>query len=210
MCCSEHLKKRIGVMGGSFDPFHSGHLIIAQDAIEQLNLSEVVFVPAAVPPHKQEKEQVRADQRFEMVQRALKDVSNCSVSDAELQRGGVSYTCDTMQALLAEWSEAHLFMIIGSDTLVDLHNWYRIDDLLELCDVATFLRPGEDDLGTIRSKIELNNLQKEKLMSTVFHAHLIEISSTEIRNRVADGRSIRAMVPPEVEHYIYENGLYRD
>lgn len=210
MCSSVNPKKRIGIMGGSFDPLHSGHLIVAQDAIEHLSLSEVVFVPAAVPPHKQNRKQVSAAQRFEMVQRAVEPVPFFSVSGIELNRGGVSYSIDTINALRAAWPEAELVLIIGSDTVVDLHNWYRIDDLLKLCKVATFLRPGEDDLRVIRKKIELNEQQKEMLINMVFHAHLIEISSTEIRDRVADGKSIHAMVPAEVEQYIYEKGLYRD
>lgn len=210
MNSSAVLKKRIGVMGGSFDPLHSGHIIIAQDAIEHLDLAEVVFIPAAVPPHKQNREQVGGEQRFKMVEEALAKVPNCRVSDIEIKRGGVSYTIDTVQALLTEWPDAELVLIIGSDTVVDLHTWYRIDDLLELCEVATFLRPGEEQIQSIRKKINLSKRQTEQLMNNVFHAHLIEISSTEIRMRVRSGKSIRSMVPPEVEEYIYEKGLYRD
>ena len=197
-------------MGGSFDPLHSGHIIIAQDALEQLGLSEVLFIPAAIPPHKRELKQVSAAQRLEMVDRALAEVSGCSVCDIELKRGGVSYTIDTVRALQGERPDAELVMIIGSDTVVDLHTWYRIDDLLELCEVATFLRPGKDDVRSIREQMNLNESQKDLLMGNMFRAHLIEISSTEIRMRVKSGKNIRSMVPPEVEAYIYEHGLYRD
>lgn len=201
--------KRIGIMGGSFDPVHVGHLIIAQDAVERLELSEVVFIPAAIPPHKQHIQQVGAEHRLEMLKLATEADIRFSVSDIELQRGGVSYTVDTLRELQEARPDADWVLIVGSDNLVDLHNWYKIDELLDLCEIATFLRPGESSLEMIASKVMLPESRKESLLRNVVEAHLIEVSSTEIRMRVAEGLSVRYLVPPEVEMYMFEHGLYR-
>ncbi len=201
--------KRIGIMGGSFDPVHSGHLIIAQDAVEKLDLSEVVFIPASIPPHKRHLRQVSVEHRSNMMKLAVESDLRFSVSDLELSRGGISYTFDTIREFRNAYPGAELFMIVGSDTLVDLHNWHRIEVLLELCEVASFIRPGEDDLDAIAEKIKLGGEQKDRLLRNVFGAHLIGVSSTEIRRRVAEGLSVRYLTPPEVEMYIFEHGLYQ-
>ncbi|WP_372806818.1 nicotinate-nucleotide adenylyltransferase [Pontiella sp.] len=201
--------KRIGIMGGSFDPVHVGHLIIAQDAAERLELSEVIFIPAAIPPHKQHVQQVDAEHRLNMLRLAVETDIRFSVSDTEFQRGGVSYTIDTIRSMREEHPGAGLVLIVGSDTLVDLHNWYKIDELLNLCEVATFLRPGERCLDAIAEKVNVPEEHRKRLLKNVIEAHLVEISSTEIRMRIAEGLGIRYLVPPEVEMYIYEHGLYR-
>lgn len=196
-------------MGGSFDPVHMGHLVIAQDAVERLELAELVFIPAAIPPHKQHLLQVEPKHRLNMLRLAVEADIRFSVSDIEVERGGVSYTVDTIRALKEKYPKDELFLIVGSDTLVDLHNWHRIDELLAQCQVATFLRPGEAELEEIQRKIGLSGEQKQRLLANVVETHRIGISSTEIRMRVAEGMGIRYLVPPEVEMYIYEHGLYR-
>lgn len=206
---SQSSDRRIGIIGGSFDPVHMGHLIIAQDAAERLELSEVVFIPAAVPPHKQHLTQVDAEHRLNMIRMAVESDIRFSVSDVEIQRGGVSYTVDTIRELKAERPDADWVLVVGSDTLVDLHNWYKIDELLDLCEVATFLRPGENDLEEIVGKVLVTERHKQNLLENMVGAHQVEISSTEIRMRVTEGLSIRYLVPPEVEMYIFEHGLYR-
>ncbi|HEY5621471.1 MAG TPA: nicotinate-nucleotide adenylyltransferase, partial [Pontiella sp.] len=187
--------KRIGIMGGSFDPVHVGHLIMAQDAIDRLELSGVVFIPAAIPPHKQHLQQVNAEHRINMLRLATEADLRLSVSDIELKRGGVSYTIDTIRALQQEQPGVEWILTVGSDTLVDLHNWYKIDELLSLCEVATFLRPGESCLDEIAEKVLVADVHKEKLLSNVVEAHLIALSSTEIRMRIAEGLGIRYLVP---------------
>lgn len=201
--------KRIGLFGGSFDPVHIGHLIIAQDAAERLELSEVVFVPAAIPPHKQHLQQVSAEHRVNMLNLSTETDIRFSVSEMELSRGGVSYTFDTVSDFRSERPDVEPFLIVGSDTLVDLHNWYNIDELLQLCKVASFMRPGESDLDIISEKVQLDRSNKEMVLENVFESHMVGISSSEIRMRVAEGLSIKYLVPPEVEMYIFEHGLYR-
>jgi len=202
-------KIRIGIMGGSFDPLHIGHLIVAQDAVEYLGLSEVVFIPAAIPPHKQHLQRIDSEHRLKMLRLAVESNPKFSVSDVEVQRGGVSYTIDTLKTLHKVYPDAALLLIVGSDTLVDLHTWHKVEEILELCEVATFLRPGEDSLEAIAEKIPLPEKQKQPLLQNVIDAHRIEISSSEIRRRLTEGLDIRYLVPPEVETYINEHSLYQ-
>ena len=207
---TQSIARRIGILGGTFDPVHIGHLIIAQDALERFELSEVVFIPAAFPPHKRHLQQVDVQHRYNMLKLATEVDLRFSVSDLEVQRGGVSYTIDTIRHLRFERPDVQWVLIVGSDTLVDLRSWYKIDDLLELCDFASFMRPGEHDFAEIEKKLQWMPIQRrETLLSNLVEAHLVEISSTEIRMRVAEGLGIRYLVPPEVEMYICEHGLYR-
>ncbi|MEA2069439.1 MAG: nicotinate (nicotinamide) nucleotide adenylyltransferase, partial [Verrucomicrobiota bacterium] len=154
---------------------------------------------------------VRVDARHRLAMLKLATESNprFSVSDIELRRGGVSYTVDTLRAMRDIHPDAALFLIVGSDTLVDLHAWHRTNEILELCEVATLLRPGEDSLEAIAEKIQLPAEQREHLLRNVVDAHRIEVSSSEIRMRLAEGLGIRYLVPPEEESYIYEHGLYQ-
>jgi len=188
---------------------HLGHLIIAQDAAEHLGLSEVVFIPAAVPPHKQDVQQVAAEHRLNMLRLAVQEDDRFSVSDIEIQRGGLSYSADTVEALAATYHNTDLFFIVGSDTLVELHTWRRIEELLQMCTVATIMRPGTDSLECISEKIRVPEKYREVLMENVIASHRIGISSSEIRRRNAAGKSIGYLVPPAVEAYIYEHGLYK-
>lgn len=199
--------ERIGVFGGSFDPVHMGHLTIAQDAVEQLELDRLIFVPAAVPPHKQSHTLADGKHRLEMLRLAAESNPAFEVSDMELKRGGVSYTFETMQQVQAEHPGAELFFIIGLDSLVELHLWRDIDALLEQCTVVPFARGGENPQDAA-DKIRLSGDWKAKLMKRLIRIHEIEISASEIRMRLAEGLSIRYLVPPEVEMYIFEHGLY--
>ena len=204
---SENRPERIGVFGGSFDPVHMGHLTIAQDAVEQLELDRLIFVPAAVPPHKQEKVLTEGRHRFEMLQLATESNLSFEVSDMELQRGGVSYTFDTMQQIQFEHPGAELFFIVGLDWLTILHAWKNVDQLLENWTIVPFARGGEDP-ARVAEQIRLPEPWKAKLMERLIRIHEVEISASEIRMRLAEGLSIRYLVPPEVEMYIAEHHLY--
>lgn len=201
--------RRIGLFGGSFDPIHIGHLIIAQDAADQLGLDEVLFIPAAVPPHKRHRERASDEARLAMVKLAVESNPLFSVSEVEVERGGISYTYETVADLAREHRGCGLFLIIGSDTLVDLHNWYKIDELATLCEFCSFMRPGESDPDQIRQKIGLSPKLKERVISNMFESRMIGISSSEIRSRIAAGQGIRYLVPAAVENFILEHGLYR-
>ena len=204
---SENKSERIGVFGGSFDPVHMGHLTIAQDAVEQLELDRLIFVPAAVPPHKQGCTLAEGRHRLAMLELATEANLSFEVSDMELQRGGLSFTVDTMTQIQADHPGAELFFIVGLDSLTILHSWRNVGKLLEMCTVVPFARGGED-AARVAAQIQLPGDWETRLLERMIRIHEIEISASEIRMRLAEGLSIRYLVPPEVEMYIAEHGLY--
>jgi nicotinate-nucleotide adenylyltransferase len=202
-----HDRKRIGVFGGSFDPVHIGHLIIAQDAVEQLELDQLIFVPAAVSPFKQHAHPVDGRHRLEMLHLATEDNLKFEVSDLELVRGGVSYTVDTMEHLAGDHPDADLFFIVGLDSLVEMHRWVRVKDLFKTCTVVPFGRGGQDP-SDIMEQSDLPDEWKKRLMERLIRIHEIEVSASEIRMRIAEGLSIQTLVPAPVAMYIAEHHLY--
>lgn len=195
------------MFGGSFDPVHIGHLIIAQDAVEQLELDRLIFVPAAVSPLKQHRAPVEGRHRLEMIRRATADNLRFDVSGIEVERGGVSYTIDTVLQLQAENPQAELFFIVGLDSLKELHRWVRVDELLESCTVVPLGRGGESP-DRVAKECQLPEAWKTKLLKRLIRIHEVEVSASEIRMRIAEGLSIQTLVPAEVGMYIAEHNLY--
>lgn len=200
---------RLGVFGGTFNPVHMGHLIMAQDALEAFDLSKVIFVPCAQPPHKPARDLASASHRLAMLKAALEGDLRFEVSDIELQRGGISYTVDTMRAVAAEHPGVELFFIIGADSLPELHLWRDIEALLALCRIITIARPGVDLEALKAGALKLREPWPARLYADIRLGHLVDVSSTDVRYRAAEGMSIRYLVPPEVDMYIAEHSLYR-
>lgn len=190
---------RIGLLGGTFDPIHYGHLIAAEQVREQLSLEEVWFLPASVPPHKQDAAVTSASHRLNMVTIAVQDHPQFRVSRLELERGGRSYTVDTLTVLKDRSPEYQFFFIVGADMVQDLPNWHRIDELIQLTQFVGLDRPGYSDVKL-----------PEPIARSVQYVTMpcVGISSTDIRNRVRTGRSIRYLVPDAVRNYIEEHRLY--
>jgi nicotinate-nucleotide adenylyltransferase len=198
---------RIGVIGGTFDPIHLGHMLVAEEASARLELDRVLFVPAGAPPHKIGHRITDPEIRLEMVRLAISDHACFGVSRIDVDRRGPSYTVDTIRLLRDEWGmDAEIFFLIGADSLVDLPIWHQPERLLRLCQVVALRRPGyEVDLD------ELDRLLPgAALLVRMLDIPVLDISSTKIRQRVRQGQSIRGLVPPVVERYIGEHGLYRD
>ena len=197
---------RRGLFGGTFDPPHMGHLVMAEAARSQLGLHEVIFMPAAQPPHKQGKKISATEQRVAMVRHAIADNEDFTLSTFEASRKGPNYTTETMRLLRQEWGDrVELFFIMGLDSLVDLPLWYKPQQLIKLVKLAVIARPGyHADMDTLERL--LPGISKRVFFA---HAPLIGISSTDIRKRVQEGKSIRYLVPRGVEQYIEEWGLYR-
>jgi len=199
---------RIGILGGTFNPVHTGHLVLAQNALEAFDLGKVLFVPCFQPPHKEGPELASAEHRKAMLEAALEDDLRFEVCDIEIQRGGRSYSVDTIRKLKELYPESELIFIIGADSLPELHLWKNIHDLLELCKVVTFCRPGTDISRINPKDIRLNPPWPEYLLKNIVSGRLMDISSSDIRHRIAEGMSIRYLVPQSVEVYIAEHNLY--
>jgi nicotinate-nucleotide adenylyltransferase len=197
--------EKVGVLGGTFDPIHYGHLVIAEEAYAHLGLSEVLVVPARVPPHKRNKPVTAEEHRLAMVQLAIASNPHFRLCTIDLDRDGPSHTADTL-ALLRAGREAELYFIIGEDSLLDLPRWHQPARILAQCRLVVVTRPGypEPDLRV------LHPVRPEATHeSIVIRAPQLEISSTELRQRVAHGLPIKYQVPEPVEEYIYQHGLYR-
>jgi nicotinate-nucleotide adenylyltransferase len=197
---------RIGIFGGTFNPVHLGHLIVAQDACDQFELNRVLFVPCAVPPHKTTGNLAENPHRLRMLEACLEGDPHFEFSDIEIERGGVSYTIDTVRALRQQDPSAEWFLILGSDSLMDLHSWRQAEAILKEVQIGTLIRPGTP-LPTSEA-LRLPAPWPERLLGNVRVGHQVEISSGDIRRRCAEGLSIRYLVHPAVEMYIAEHGLY--
>jgi nicotinate-nucleotide adenylyltransferase len=200
--------ERLAIMGGTFDPIHIGHLRMAYAVQQQLAFDKVVFLPAYIPPHKQTPDFASWEDRLAMVQMAIQSYADFVVSSLEFDRGGISYTYDTVNFLQELWPDAEIYLIIGEDSLTQLFTWYRVQDLLRLVHFVAAERPGyEGEEGVARLTKAYGSWAAEKII----HAEVPEtaVSSTEIRKRLREGKPIRGMVPMAVERYIYERGLYR-
>jgi nicotinate-nucleotide adenylyltransferase len=199
---------RIGIFGGTFDPVHYGHLLLAECAREQCKLDEVRFMPAATPPHKQGQAVSSTEARLDMLRLAVGGHETFRVCDSEVRRGGVSYTVDTLEALRQEQPEAELFLLVGADTLVDMPNWRGPRRVLELAVPLVVGRPGSvaPDYGVLSALVA-----PERLATFgQFHVEMpaMGISSRDLRRRAAEGRSLRFQTPRAVEAYIATHSLY--
>ncbi len=202
-------KHKIGLLGGSFNPVHMGHLILAQDAMERAELDEMIFIPCATPAHKDPGSLISFEHRFSMLELAVEDNPDFSVSDVENRRDGISYTIDTIRLLKQSHPDADFSFIIGSDSLPELQTWMKIYELLEECRFVIMARPGFRAAEMTRERINLRDPWPERLQKQVITGHEIDISSTDVRMRVAEGMSIRYLVPPPVEMYICEHNLFQ-
>ncbi|HJX70294.1 MAG: nicotinate (nicotinamide) nucleotide adenylyltransferase [Bacteroidetes bacterium RBG_13_42_15] len=192
---------RTGLFGGTFDPIHMGHLVIAETVLSEYPLDRVCFLPAFQPPHKNSGLISAPELRLEMARLAIRNNVRFSVIDYEIRKGGVSYTIDTVLHLKKnEMKNNELFLLIGSDSLLDIHTWKNPEYLVDEIKILVFDRPGFN-INTVSRTLW------DKV--TRVNTPLISISSTEIRNRVHQGKSITYWVPEKVESYINKHGLYR-
>lgn len=198
---------KLGIFGGTFDPIHLGHLLMAEVTWQELGLNRVLFVPAGDPPHKQEAEKTAAYHRRAMVAAAIADNPHLELSLVDLERPGPHYSVDTVQLVRTKYDLAadQCFFIIGGDSLVDLPKWYHTEELVRLCRLAVIHRPGyRPDLTSLEKVIPGLNMRVEWV-----EMPLSGISSSEIRARVRGGLSIRYQVADLVREYIERYGLYR-
>ncbi|MGB1707034.1 MAG: nicotinate-nucleotide adenylyltransferase [Rubripirellula sp.] len=200
---------RIGILGGSFDPPHIGHLWIAEAVRETLKLDEIRWIPAAISPLKPGGPVASNEQRRQMVALAISGCSEYLVDDRELNRGDVSFTVDTLQSLTTEFPTAEFFLIMGSDSLASIQQWHQPERLLELATLVVLQRGAEDDIDFNVLSGFAGETQIERIRESQVSMPLIELSSSEIRARLRNGQSIRFRTCRSVEAYIRAEKLYR-
>ncbi len=218
----------IGLYGGTFNPIHMGHLRTVLEVYEQFNLDKIVFIPSAIPPHKVIKSVVDAEERIKMVQLALHSTEQFEVSDVELQRLGPSYTVDTV-SYFQSLSSVHIkyYLIIGLDAFLDVHTWYEYERLFKLIPLIIMIRPRfQPHTDLLPTDVIYQYLKKhiddkytcstslkgffhfEKVSVFMASVTQLDISSTQIRNALKMGRSVKYLLPKSVEQYIIKKGLY--
>src|SRR5574341_6237 len=200
------MAERIGIFGGTFDPPHLGHLILASEARAQLKLTRLLWALTPIPPHKLRQPISSLDDRLAMLKLALKDEPAFELSTIEMDRRGPHYTVDTLKLLAEQNPEADLILLLGGDSLHDLPTWNRPADLVADCrQIGVMRRPGDSiDLSALERKIP-----GIRAKIRFIEAPLLEIASREIRQRAAKGRPFRDYVPPSLYAYIVEHKLYR-
>ncbi len=196
---------RLGILGGTFDPIHHGHLVAAVEAWYQLRLDKVLVAPAGIPPHKPNRPISPTCHRLRMLEMAIAGRPHLEISRVDLEHPGPCYTVNTLERLRAEWGpKPAFFFIVGADSLAEMVTWYRPHRLIDLCELAAVARPGiEVDLPRLEAQLP-------GLSSRVHWVQmpLLQISSSDLRARVREGQPISYLVPGGVEAYIYEQNLY--
>jgi nicotinate-nucleotide adenylyltransferase len=187
---------RIGILGGTFDPPHNGHIAIARAAIDKLDLQKVIIIPAKIQPFKAGISISSVDDRMAMLNLALTGNGQFELSDIEIKRDGMSYTADTLTALRGTYPKDELYLLIGADNVSQIEKWHQADKIRRLCTIAAANRPGYRQSGSFSDKI------------VFFEMIPVDVSSTEIRRRVRAGESISGMTPQSVESYILNHKLY--
>ncbi len=199
---------KVGIMGGTFDPIHNGHLVTAEAVRDTLNLDEVLFIPSARPPHKQDREIISSEHRLAMTVLATCFHPKFRVSTIEILRSGPSYAVDTIDTLKRQYkSGTEFYFILGADAALELSTWHNAQELIEKCYFIAATREGTDiDIRTIEA--DFGKSAKGHILRV--ETPKIEISSTDIRKKIKCGRSIRYLVPDTVEAYIRKERLYND
>lgn len=200
--------KSLGIIGGTFDPIHYGHLLAAEWAGEVFELDKIIFIPAARPPHKDPASVINGDHRYRMVELAIKDNPAFTASSLELERRGYSYTVDTIRHYLEADPQLDIRFILGVDALQLIYTWKEVGQLIKLCRFIVVTRPGYqlDRCDPVFATVPAELWDRIELLSIPG----LEISSSEIRKRVAAGQSVRYLLPPGVADYIKKNDLYRN
>ncbi len=201
--------RRIGIIGGTFDPVHYAHLAIAEEVFAILKLTRMIFVPTGQPPHKLGKHVTPTAQRQAMLELAIASNPHFSLSLVDIQRAGPSYTVDTLHLLRQEVGEqSEFFFVIGGDSLEDLPDWHEPAGVIRQATIVALMRPGYEEVEHHAKRLEqrLPGIKQRLIILTGPH---MDISSTDLRQRVAEGRPIKYQIPEAVEKYILHQGLYR-
>jgi nicotinate-nucleotide adenylyltransferase len=203
-------KRKIALFGGTFDPIHLGHTTVGADAVEHIGAEKIIFIPAKRSPLKGFLPKASDDDRFKMIALAIAEQKNFQVSDYELRRPAPSYTLDTLRKFQADYgSGTSIHWLVGADGIDDLTYWYKIVELIDACNLTTMHRAGCKPPDFTRYEAVWGRQRIEKLQRNIIQTSLVDISSTEIRNRLAAGHDLTGMLHTAVADYIRQHGLYQ-
>lgn len=196
---------KVGILGGTLDPIHLGHLIIAQSAMQELSLEKVVFMPSGNPPHKTGQKVTDAYKRLDMVRLAIDNNDNFVYSDFEMRREGIIYTSDTLELLKSKYKEVEFYFIMGADSLFAIETWHKPEKIFQLCRIVV----ADRDMSNEKLADRIEYIEN-KYNIRIFHidSPFIHISSSYIRDCVKNGISIRYLVCDKVANYIFKNNIY--
>lgn len=215
-------KEKAGLFGGTFDPVHLGHLRAAEEIREELSLNRIFFIPAAIPPHKDETHITPSRHRLEMLKLAVRENPHFEICDYELRKKSTSYTVDTLRYLNTTYPGSEFYFIVGNELFSEIETWKEYKELFKLSNFAVITRPGYRDECSAKLPLALKNdfsyykekenviLYKDQNSKFIAFTKIrgLEISSTEIRRYVNCGRSVKYLVPSAVEEYILQNNIY--
>ncbi|HAE61085.1 MAG TPA: nicotinic acid mononucleotide adenylyltransferase [Eubacteriaceae bacterium] len=200
-------KLKVGILGGTFNPIHYGHLLLAESARDRLGMDKVVFIPTGNNPFKTTDGDIDADHRCEMTKRGIASNDYFEISDIEIKRQGYTYTIDTLRELEKDYSDDELYLIVGADIVFEIDAWKSAEEVLKKISLVTTFRPGYDQERLDIRVEELKELYRARILK--LYTPEMDISSSEIRSRVKHGYSIKYLLPESVEEYIYQQNLYR-
>lgn len=200
--------QKIAIFGGTFNPPHMGHLRLVKSFEQQNDFDKILIIPTFTPPHKESSQLASSFDRLEMCRLAFDD-PKFKISDIEINRGGKSYTFDTLVQLKKIYPDAHFYLIIGSDMMLTFHQWKKPQEIFELCTVCASVRDGDNSLDDLQNYVKEyfpNQADKLKIMLSDFKP--LEVSSTQLRKMIEKGRDVSHLVPKKVVEYINNRGLY--
>ncbi len=196
---------KIAMFGGSFNPIHNGHIMLAKAFAKELSLDKLLIIPTYIPPHKLGDYSVSPEQKLDMCRLAVKDIPFAEVSDIEIKRQGASYTYMTLQELKKIHPHDELYLITGADMFMTIHQWKNPEIIFQLATICGVPR-NDDDISHLAQQAEYLHTLGAK--TYILNANIMTVSSTQIRNNISQNQSISGLVPPEVESYILKNRLY--
>lgn len=199
---------KIGIIGGTFDPVHYGHLLLAERFREELDLDKIIFIPTGTSYHKDTEEVSPSELRYRMLEMAISDNEKFAISDIEVKRNGNSYTCDTVRELKKRFQEDEFFFLIGTDILFTIEEWKEVDWLFQNIRFLLALREGFERENINEKLAYLTEERGADIMLREFD--LVNISSTKIRENVKRNKSIKYLLPVQIENFIKENGIYQE
>lgn len=198
--------RKVGIMGGTFNPIHTVHLMLAEAAYEQFQLDKIIFLPSKRPAYKPQSEIVEEEHRYRMIELAIEDNPHFSVSDMEFHREGNTYTADTLTEMTEKYPDTEFYFIIGGDSLFQLEKWYQPEVVMEKSHIVAAQRGDKDNELMLHKIAELNKKYEAKI--DLLQVPMMEVSSRMLRERVKEGQSIRYFLPEAVRSYIDKNGFY--